>query len=336
MTVRVVQPVASHELAARAFMVRAHASGWLTATQTGHVTVLDRALAVGTELDAGGPLEGLALAPGGLVLATGAHLRLVAPDGRERWRREGRFGACHVDGQGQLWTVRHVDDRRLELAVRDLADGQPRRSAELEDRYFRSTLWLTEAPDDQVMLWMAAGQDGQSNFVLALQDAGLGARRLPSPVSDDESVPVAFAPDGPRAVLGGSAGLFWLDWPAWQVRAHLPWSEVFGVEAVELAAQFGGEVQALPGGFAVASSADARLHLVDLKRGCRVGELLLSGHPIVPTSTLYPRLADDHAPTTDFEGGTRGPAGLVLTVHGHTRLEVSRLADWSPDPGRAW
>ncbi len=91
-------------------------------------------------------------------------------------------------------------------------------------------------------------------------------------------------------------------------------------------------MQVLPGGFASWSGDEGRIHVIDLATMTAVDEITLAGHPIRPTAELYPSLASDDTPCTDFQFALAGTDGLMLSVHLGNTPVLSLAADWSGQP----
>lgn len=329
---RTLPALATLTVAAKVERVRAWAGGWLL-RQAQAVVVVDRDLQVCATHPLAVADAALSDDGGWLVIADATGLRAVDATGTTRWHADGAGLACLLHDE-VVWTAQRLDRDHVELALRGRLDGEVRRSVRLVDRFHDATVWLLAGPrPGTVVVWFAAGQDGQACVLVSDAGAALVATAVPP----DHACPPAFAPSGDAylAVCGGRLEL--RAWPGGEVLDECRWggegeddvaAEVDGTELP------GDHVDYLPGGYGVWSSQHGRLYVLDLAGLFVVDEVVIDGHPLVPAHVRYPTLVGDDAPCSDFQFAARGPGGRVLTVHGGTALVVTRLADWSVDPAR--
>lgn len=332
---RVVPTVARATLPTRALRARGSEHGWLVLTATDAV-VLDRALVRrgAVPLPQGPAPEDATLTPTGdaVVLATDRALACVGLDGVERWRVRGRFHACQLVGD-ELWAISRVDRHHVELAAHDPATGKVDLTLPLEDPRADASFVLCEHPlPHTVLVWVAAGQDGQHAVLVTNEGVGLKA----FPVPPDDALPPAFTPAGDAYLAADADRLELRRWPSGEVLDELPWDDRDDdddddgscVIAGEHDDPAGSHVDVLPGGFGCWASSNGRLYLLDLGELYVIDELTIEGHPLRPVRERFPRLASDLSPCTDFQFAVRGPDGLILSVHADVELRVTRAVDW--------
>jgi hypothetical protein len=274
----------------RPYYVRAWRDGFLAADRAGTATLLDRELRVTGRRDLGADLADVT----------------VADDGEPAWVTGD--GACRWHG-GRLWVAQaRGDDVLVRVGDREVAVPDPFGEA--------MPMLLAHPDDDRVVLWVAAGQDGQQTWLLTDDGAAVRAEHLPP----DDHAPALFGPDGAWYLVVDDEALRRVAWPGGTELASLPW--------VESGAP-GLNVQLLLGGRAFWSGEEGRIHVIDLATMTAVDEITLAGHPIRPTFELYPGLADDDTPCTDLQFAIAAPGGTILSVHLENTLVLSRAADWA-------
>ena len=324
---RTITPTATTTLTERAFFARGWRAGWLVVSERGVVTVLDRDLTTTAVVDTGGPLQDATLTE---TLVCASDRGLVAHDvetGELRWQAEGTFLACRhtADGRG-LWAAM-LDGAKVWVTLRAPDTGAIHLAVAIDDPFGGSAAELSLHADARaVVVWLAAGQDGQAAFFVREDGAGAITTEI---APRDRSSPV-FVTAGDSYLSVGDDLLEYRIWPSGEILDELEWAG----EDDDPDDHGGRAAVYLPGGFATWPSAYGRLHVVDLTAMVVVDELVLAGHPLQPLETLHPLLAGERTPATDFEYAEPGPDGLVLTVHARTELVASRLADWSPDESR--
>jgi hypothetical protein len=329
---RVVPTVARATLAGRALRARGTPAGWLVLTAT-EAVVLDRALVRrgAVPLPPGPPPEDATVTPAGdaVVLATDRALVCLELDGGERWRVRGRFHACQLVGD-ELWAIARVDRHHVELAAHDPTTGKVDLTLPLEDPQADASFVLCEHPRPHtVLVWVAAGQDGQ--HALLVLNEGVGLKALPVP--PDDALPPVFTPAGDTYLAADADRLALRRWPSGEVLDELAWDDGADERAAcDVAAApddpAGSHVDVLPGGFGCWASSNGRLYLIDLGELYVVDELTIEGHPLRPVSVRFPRLRDDHTPCTDFQYAVRGPDDLILSVHADVELRVTDARAW--------
>jgi hypothetical protein len=217
----------------------------------------------------------------------------------------------------------------VEISVRDIATGKVVRTGRVKDPFGGSSVMLFAHPGDrEVVAWVAAGQDGQTAYLLTETDSTIEGTEL----ARRNCLPPVFLPDGRSYVSAGDAQLEHYSWPSGELLGTATWP----TNDMHEEDPPGSDLQILPGGFASWSSTNGRLYVVDLAAMQIVDELTISGHPLRTVDEVWnsPRLRGDLTPCTDFGYAEAGPDGLILTVHARTQLVTTK--QWSPTPERAY
>jgi hypothetical protein len=156
---------------------------------------------------------------------------------------------------------------------------------------------------DAVVLWVAAGQDGQQSWLVHDDGTALTATHVPA----DDCVPAMFGPDCDWLLAAGDHGITMVSWPDRTELRTLSWATIDpdGGDAP------GDCLMALPDGFVSWSTGNGRLRIIDLTTMSVADEITLSGG--------------------DFIYAVPHGNGTVLSVHGQHTLVLSRLRDWAPD-----
>lgn len=293
------------------------------------VIVVDAALGVLGRVGLRSKPEDIALTVDGTLLVVADTQSLCARsirDGGSRWSVSGNFIGCHAV-TNYIWAANSLGDV-VEVSLHDPATGELLRSTTLEDPFGGSAVMFFAHPTAQrTVIWLAAGQDGQTAYLA--NDDGRMIRASEIPPRDH--LPPTFLADGNTYLTAGDEQLEHRRSPTGDSIAALSWPTI---EDEELEDPPGAAIQILPGRFASWSSSNGRIFIVDIDRMKFVDELTIAGHPVRTVEELFPTLRGDRAPCTDFEYSQRGPHGRILTVHARTKLVVSNIGDWSPDPGR--
>jgi hypothetical protein len=329
---REIPLLAQTTLPHRADLVRRTAGGFVAVSRNGRVSVLDERLSCLRQAQLGDGVRDISLDADGRAawlarqrlwigaLDEAAAVSLPTPElAALRWR----------ETDALLWTAGSTGET-IQAALRD-ASGAALRELEFDDPYGDSVVSFIEHPDPRcIVLWLAAGQDGQRSVLLTDSGQALSVTAL----GTEDYLPPVFEANGGWFVATDEEELLLTSWPGAVELGRLSWVTEEPVDAGSDPDPAGADVRILPGGYASWSSTNGRLHTVDLTTMQFTDEFVLAGHPIVTIAQLYPRLAEDHGPATDFDQSLAGPDGAVLTVHSGATLALSELADWSPDPGR--
>ncbi len=313
---REVAVIARRAVGHDASSVRPWDGGYVVSARTGEVTVLSHDLAVLAEVTLPGTIGAVAVAPDGQTLAwvADAQLWIGRPDeavgvsaptaAAARWR------------DTALWVVGGTG-LDVEVEVRDRA-GQVLRSTEFPDMFGDSSLMLFDtAASSQLVVWVAAGQDGQESWLVEDDGTRLSARLLPG----EDQIPPAFSADGSWFV-GSDDYLTRYSWPAGVELGRLDWPDAMTDDPA------GTRLAVLPREHAAWQSENGRLLIVDLATMRFVDEVTISGYPLRTVEDFFPRLAGDRTPMADTQLVVSG-AGGMLTRHGAV-LALSRAEDWLP------
>lgn len=326
MSTREVPATATVTVDHRAYHVRPCGDGFAVVSPDGAATVLDGGLRVVRRFELGDRVGDVAVAPDGTTWAWAADGRLWIgePGGPAKDTPLLDEVACRWLPSGRaLWAAVGTGDEVL-VEVRD-PDHHVRAAVTVPDPFGGSMVMLCEQPhDDAVVLWVAAGQDGQQSWLLTDGGAELRADRLPA----DHCRPPLFLPDGRSLVVADDDRVALLSWPGGDELGELRWEEA-GPEAGD-GGDGPGEVLLLPGRHVAWTTDNGRIRTVDLTTMSAVDEITVAGHPLRTAAELYPSLAGDENLCTDFEFAVPGAGGTALSVHRRTTLVLSDLRDWSP------
>lgn len=329
--VREVPVAATVTLDHRAYLGRPCGDGFAVVSPEGGLTVFDQRLRPVGQADLGGPVADFSVVGrawawivseqvwvGGFPGAGGVSAPLPGES------------ACRWLPSGQALWVAHGtgDEVRVELRT---PDNRVKREATVPDEFGDSMVRLRRHPQDRtVVLWIAAGQDGQQSWLIRDDGTTLTTEHLPA----DDCLPAQFGPNGDWLLAADDDGLTMLSWPDRTKLRTLSWADVDPEAEADGSDMPGSCVMLLPGGFASWSTGNGRLRTIDLPTLSVVDEIALAGHPIRPTVELYPTLENDHTPCGDFAYAVPRDDGLVLSVHRQNTLVLSELRDWSPSPDR--
>ncbi len=313
-------------LDARAFFARSWPGGWVIVSEK-QIIVVDKTLSVVGRVAIEAKPEDIALTSDGTMLVVADARTLSSRHVRRsgtKWSVRGNFIGCHA-ATDYVWAAEGRDDD-IEVSVRDPASGKPMRTTTVADPFGGSAVMIFAHPNAaSTVLWVAAGQDGQTAYLATDDGTTIDATEIPP----RDHLQPTFLPNGDTYLCGGYESLEHRRWPGGERIAVVPWPMSDDDDD-----QAGSYVEVLPGQFASWSSNNGRIHIVDLVHKRIVDEVTFTGHPVQAVEDRYPILQGDRSPCGDFEYSQRGPDGLVLTVHAQTQLVVSRISDWSPDPGR--
>ncbi|MFC4856160.1 hypothetical protein [Actinophytocola glycyrrhizae] len=327
MNTREVPVAATVRLDHRVHCVRPCAGGFAAVSADGEVTVLDKGLRVVRRLGLGGRVGDVAIARDGTAWAWAAtgRLWLGEPGGLAKDVPLPDEVACRWLPSGQaVWVAIGTGDEVC-VELRD-PDHRVRATVTVPDPFGGSMVMLCDHPhDDAVVLWIAAGRDGQESWLLTDGATGPRAERLPA----GGSRPALFLPDGRSLLTADDHRIAHVSWPDGAELGALGWADV-DREAVEDGGDAPGELVLLPGGHVAWTTRSGRIRTVDLAAMSVVDEITLTGHPLRPAAALHPALAGAENLCTDFDHAVPGADGSVLTVHRADTLVLSALRDWSP------
>jgi hypothetical protein len=311
-----------------AYFGRVCGAGYAVVSQVGVITVIDREPRVVRSIDLGGPVGDFSVASDGVRWAWVVGDRLWVGDPGVDGLSVPLPGeaACRWQPSGQaLWVANGSGDKvRVELRT---PEGRVLRAVTVPDEFGESMVRLRHYPDaDGILLWVAAGQDGQQSWLVLDDGTALTAEQLPA----DDCLPAMFGPDRTWFLTAGDDQLTKVSWPDRVERGVLTWAEIDPDGAADGSDAPGGCLMSLPGGFVSWSSGNGRLRTIDLATMSVVDEFAVAGHPVRTMAELFPTLDGDLSPCGDFDYAVPHTDGTVLSVHGRRTLVLSVLRDWSP------
>jgi hypothetical protein len=325
--VREVGVAATVTLDHRAYFGRACGEGYAVVSPEGAFTVVDGRLRVVRQGDLGGPAGDFSVTSGSWAWVVEDRLQVGDPVGVERvsaplageascrWSRSGRA----------LWVAHGTGDEvRVELRTPDL---RVTCAVTVPDEFGASSVVLCPHPHPgAVVLWIAAGQDGQRSWLIRADGTELTADLLPA----DDCRPALFGPDGTWLLAADDNRVVRRSWPDGTELGVLRWADIDPEAAADGSDGPGGDLVLLPGGFLSWNTGNGRLRVIDLSTMSVTGEIAMAGHPVRTVAELYPALVNDHNPCGDFNYAVPGANGTVLSVHRKHTLVLSALKDWAP------
>jgi hypothetical protein len=321
---RVVDVAATLTLDHDAYFGRTAGDGFAVMSHTGLLTILDQRLQVERTVDLGGPVGDLSVAGGRWAWIVEDRLCVGDPgDGGTSVPLPGE-SACRWAPTGHaLWSAYGADDKvQVELRTPDTGVT---RTVTVPDEFGGSMVRLRHHPHaDAVVLWIAAGQDGQQSWLVRDDGTALTAEHLPA----DDCLPTMFAPDGTWFLAAGDDRLTRVSWPDRAEQGVLAWADVDPEAAADGSDMPGGCLMALPDGFVSWSTDNGRLRTIDLATLSVADEFVLAGHPVTEQDP-----ADGLGPRGDFGYAVPHPNGWVVSVHDRDTLVLSSLRDWLPVRG---
>jgi hypothetical protein len=327
-TAREIPVLATATIGHRAYHVRPCGDGFAAVSAEGQVTVLDSGLRVVRRFELGERVGDVTIAPDGTTWAWAADGRLWIgePGGPAKDTPLPDEVSCRWLPSGQeVWVAAGTGDEVL-VEIRD-PDHDVRAAVTVPDPFGGSMVMLCAHPrDDAVVLWVAAGQDGQQSWLVTDDGTGLDVALLPA----DGGLPALFGPDGSWLLAADFAKLRRLSWPGGAELGTLSWADTDPEAAADGSDEPGADLVLLPGDHASWNTNNGRVRTVDLTTMTVVDEITLAGHPLRTVADLYPSLAGDENLCTDFGFSVLGAGGTVLSVHGKNTLVLSDLRDWSP------
>jgi hypothetical protein len=271
-------------------------------------------------------VESLAISPTGgrisVVVEDGRRLSLLrTPDLQVLARLEGAFcSSAFSRDERVLWAVVRNGPAEAVLEARDGTSIQVIGSAPVADPFRDSYFHPVPHPIDptRLVVWAAAGQDGQCAYRAAWADRTVRVERL---AEMKECTLPAFSRSGDRLVMLCDEGeLRHYTFPDGSLLGRMPWP--FDEEDSERGdyALFAGDRRAL------FPTNEHRMHLVDLERMQVIDEVAVAGHEPRPARELY-RLDEDGL-CTDLEVIVSLGADAFLSSH--LDLPTERpIEDWT-------
>jgi hypothetical protein len=239
-------------------------------------------------------------------------------------RQDDSFESSQFCGNDTLWSALKLDSDSILLSVRSFDTWQTLAQTEIADPFGDSYVKLLSHPDEKhVVVWVAAGQDGQCLFS-ARRD---GAAIVVNHFSDlEETTPANLNFRGDQFLVVCGAELRRYSFPGGSLlgRMQWPWDAEDN--------QIGDLVSFVDSRRAVFASNEGRLHLVDLNNMVITDEVILRGHEPRPMPELYPSLGEGRGVCSDLAYFQPVPAGGFLSVH----HELSSRSDEDHDHLLIW
>jgi hypothetical protein len=225
----------------------------------------------------------LALSPDGSELAVAAADGITLYSLSPTWTFEksgylnNAYQSCLFGPEGRLWSCFAYTPRSAVLEVWDASKQAAIAEVKIVAPFVESAFRLFPHPlRDCVVVWVAAGQDGQRLFWASLEADTIRV----SPLADlDFTSPPAFSPDGTEFLISTERGL---------IRYAFPDGPQLG-EMNELVEDdyIGDSVCYLDRGRALVASAKERLFAVDLANMTTLDEVEISGDEPQPVSNFF-------------------------------------------------
>ncbi|MEM7427221.1 MAG: hypothetical protein AAF441_14085 [Pseudomonadota bacterium] len=223
------------------------------------------------------------------------------------WLQAGRVGCLFESTGTQLWAAHTDEEGSIAIEVRQTDGWLCTVAAKLSDPFGESSCTLHGTPDPgRLLLWVAAGQDGQVFYELEQRGAEICITQLPETLAN--TGPPAFSPDGSAALFpDGEGELLLARFPGWDI------ADAFDEETTGI--DFGLYAGFLDSGHILASSHDdGRFWVFSLSRPAECREIILEGHEPQPTSHYYPSLPDEGL-VSDIYGFQRVGEAFVFLTH---------------------
>jgi len=330
-TARVLAEIA---LKHRAFHVAVSDSGHVAAlTRLGSGSLITPDFGSVTAVDFSLEAKGAVLSPAGTQLAiTGAQsitvFSTLAFEAVHQW--SGSFDSCWFDSSNHLWTCKRLESDLVSTEVWEPDNWKRIAETTIRDPYGDSYFWLRPHPNPNwVVMWAAAGQNGQCLFWAGLEDKGVEAIRFPDL---DETTWPSFNERGDEFLVVSLGEIRRYGYPSGPLHARMQVLPGSGED------RFGDFIYYTDSRRALVSSQNSRLFLVDVENMEVEHEIAIPGHEPRPTFELYPRLKGDRALASDLSFLIPLPGGSFLSVHKETGASEAkhgydRLAMWQLLPG---
>jgi hypothetical protein len=317
----VVTPLTTAALGHRALHVAPANSGHLVAlSKEGVGSLLTPDHLIVTRFELGCHVGGVAISPDGkqlAVLEDNAMSLMTLPDLREKVRVEDGIEDCFFSPSGRLlWSALHSSSDVAALEIRETKNCEVIARVEVPDPFESSGLMLFGHPsEDRVVLWVAAGQDGQCLYWGDYNGSRLAIQRFPDLT---DTAPPSFDRSGKRflVVSGGSVRLY--EFPNGPELGRIRWPLEDDPPA-ETVSFVGDE-------HAIVHSGNGRLFLTSLRQMRVVEEISIRGHEPRPVRDLYPNLQRDLDPGSDLSTFMPLPSGGFLSIH--QELPSKSITDW--------
>jgi hypothetical protein len=260
----------------------------MAASQKGEITIFDK---TGKELHSINlkcNLESAALYPENELIAYTTKTELIVCNYtkeivfREKGRFEGLFFSNHL-----FWVVYKENQDKVCLRVYDWITWQPASTLDFEDIYGDSSYMISAgATENDIVLWMAAGQDGQCSFFVTLKNNKLEAIQL----EYEDTLPPVFNGDGSEFFISDDESLTIFGYPNMKAKKSYSFPDSYRFT----------ESSFYINSLNIALIGEDGFHLLETHQK-KFKDIIIQGHEPKPTSFYYPKLDDEDGElVTDF------------------------------------
>jgi len=223
--------------------------------------------------------------------------------------------SCHFGAAGELWSASRWDEDSIALEVREPGSWKVVARTEVADPFGDSSFKILAHPvPEYVVVWAAAGQDGQCIFWASRSGPDITVTRFPG--LDATTIPSFNRPGDEFLVVADGNELRHYRFPNGPVLTTMPWP------FDDMDNQIGDLVVFVDSRRALLPSTADRLYLVDLSRMSLADEISITGHEPRPISEVYPKLREPGL-CSDLAYITLLPSGRILSVHKQIPMETS-------------
>ena len=309
-----IKPVDECVLGHRAYFLRIGPNGQsVVAAKDGEVSVLSERLARTAHFVLPHEVGSVCLASDAsrIALTFGGGIKIVsANDGDELLVVRGAFHDAWFDDDGEtLWAIRNVSSELVVIEVRSADDLALKCEIDVADPHFASAWSFYPAPmAGSVLVWAAAGQDGQSSFLLKRTAGGVEVNEC-FPV---DTTPPSFSGNGSEFLVCDDCEISRFDFPE---------SRLLGTLMPGEDTRVGYDIYYLSKTRALASLGEGLLGLLDLDAMQIEEPAEIVGYEPKKTCELYPSLADDEELISCLSG--LYPQGPEYFLSSHLVLPAS-------------
>ena len=222
-----------------------------------------------------------------------------------------------------LWTVTRLDNETSAIEVREVNQWITIARAEVDDPFGDSAFTFFLHPEtDHVVLWGAAGQDGQCLYWVHYSGQSISVERFPGL---DDTTPPAFDLEGRLFLVVCGWNLRLYEYPSGPELGRLTWPYEDDAPA--------GYVSFVGQDFALVLSDEGRLFLIHVRTMSIVDEIAIEGHGPKSVAELYPTLRHERGLCSDMSSFLALPNGEFLSVH---RELPAKIDSSTPDKMLFW
>lgn len=223
-----------------------------------------------------------------IALYTNNKLTVQTVNGNIIFQKQGRYLESYFSEIGEcLWTVLYMDGDTVLIEVLDTFNGSLIAAITIEDEYTDSAYSFSPGSHfRQMVLYMAAGQDGQSTLFVELEQNALSIIKL----EIENTTPAVFNHRGDIFLQSEDEALLVLNYPGRELLKTIPYPDDFGT-CYYLG--FIDESRVVLAGYNIPS-------VIDISNR-QIRSILIKGHEPKPLNYYYPNLMDEDE-KTDIEG----------------------------------